>query len=53
DFVRNQTLTCYNGIQGDGCGECAACHLRTKGLTNYLTNIQSIMADMKSKTHLR
>ncbi|AYA40967.1 7-cyano-7-deazaguanine synthase QueC [Xenorhabdus nematophila] len=52
DFIRNQTLTCYNGIQGDGCSECAACHLRAKGLTNYLDNSQSIMAEMKSKTHL-
>ncbi|AOM41141.1 7-cyano-7-deazaguanine synthase QueC [Xenorhabdus hominickii] len=52
DFVRSQTLTCYNGVQGDGCGDCAACHLRAKGLSNYLNNTQSIMAEMKSKTHL-
>ncbi|CDG20125.1 7-cyano-7-deazaguanine synthase [Xenorhabdus poinarii G6] len=52
DFVRNQTLTCYNGIQGDGCGECAACHLRAKGLKHYLDNTQSIMLAMKFKTHL-
>ncbi len=52
DFVRKQTLTCYNGIQGDGCGECAACHLRAKGLNHYLDNTQSIMLAMKSKTHL-
>ncbi|CAM3632575.1 7-cyano-7-deazaguanine synthase QueC [Xenorhabdus thuongxuanensis] len=52
DFVRNRTLTCYNGIQGDGCGECAACHLRAKGLNHYLSNTQATMLDMKSKTHL-
>ncbi|WP_340613449.1 7-cyano-7-deazaguanine synthase QueC [Xenorhabdus thailandensis] len=52
DFVRNRTLTCYNGIQGDGCGECAACHLRAKGLNDYLSNTQATMLDMKSKTHL-
>ncbi len=23
-----KTLTCYNGIIGDGCGECPACQLR-------------------------
>ena len=35
-FVRNQTLTCYNGIKGDGCGECPACKLRRRGLEKYL-----------------
>jgi 7-cyano-7-deazaguanine synthase len=36
DLVRNKTLTCYNGIIADGCGECPACKLRIKGLNNYL-----------------
>ncbi|WP_054740441.1 7-cyano-7-deazaguanine synthase QueC [Cellulosilyticum ruminicola] len=36
DYVRQKTLTCYNGIIGDGCGECPACHLRQRGLENYL-----------------
>lgn len=36
DFVREQTLTCYNGIIGDGCGECPACKLRKQGLQRYL-----------------
>ncbi|MDP4163794.1 MAG: 7-cyano-7-deazaguanine synthase QueC [Bacillota bacterium] len=36
DFVREKTLTCYNGIIADGCGECPACHLRKKGLDDYL-----------------
>lgn len=36
DFVRSRTLTCYNGIQGDGCGECPACKLRRAGLEQYL-----------------
>jgi len=36
DLVRNQTLTCYNGIVGDGCGNCPACKLRRKGLENFL-----------------
>jgi 7-cyano-7-deazaguanine synthase len=25
DYVRERTLTCYNGIIGDGCGTCPAC----------------------------
>lgn len=36
DIVRQRTLTCYNGIQGDGCGHCPACKLRRKGLEEYL-----------------
>lgn len=36
DIVRNETLTCYNGIVGDGCGHCPACLLRRKGLEMYL-----------------
>ena len=36
DLVRNRTLTCYNGIIGDGCGDCPACKLRRRGLERYL-----------------
>ncbi|MGH1298567.1 7-cyano-7-deazaguanine synthase QueC [Bacillus pretiosus] len=36
EFVREKTLTCYNGIIGDGCGECPACKLRKAGLDTYL-----------------
>lgn len=36
DLVRHHTLTCYNGIPGDGCGHCPACHLRSEGLKQYL-----------------
>lgn len=36
DLVRYRTLTCYNGVQGDGCGHCPACKLRREGLEKYL-----------------
>lgn len=36
DLVRNETLTCYNGTPGDGCGQCPACKLRRHGLEQYL-----------------
>ena len=36
DYVREKTLTCYNGIKGSGCGECPSCILRQKGLEEYL-----------------
>ena len=36
DLVRNETLTCYNGVKGDGCGNCPSCKLRRRGLEDYL-----------------
>ena len=36
-LIREKTLTCYNGIQGDGCGHCPACKLRREGLERYLS----------------
>ena len=39
DLVRTQTVTCYNGIIGDGCGHCPACQLRRNGLCSYLKRI--------------
>lgn len=38
DFVREKTLTCYEGIAADGCGECPACVLRREGLVQYLAS---------------
>lgn len=38
DLVRTQTVTCYNGIIGAGCGHCPACQLRRNGLEAYLDN---------------
>lgn len=50
ECIRNDTLTCYNGIIGDGCGQCAACNLRAKGLKSYQQQPEAIMAAMKFKT---
>lgn len=36
EYVRTKTLTCYNGIKGDGCGTCPACQLRLNGYDQYL-----------------
>jgi 7-cyano-7-deazaguanine synthase len=38
DLVRNQTVTCYNGIPGEGCGHCPACQLRRIGLESYISH---------------
>lgn len=36
DLVRQDTITCYNGIPAEGCGECPSCKLRRQGLESYL-----------------
>ncbi|OOO00076.1 MAG: 7-cyano-7-deazaguanine synthase QueC [Epulopiscium sp. Nele67-Bin004] len=41
DYIRQNTLTCYNGVKGDGCADCPACHLRKKGLDEYLKRRES------------
>ncbi|MNN57065.1 7-cyano-7-deazaguanine synthase [compost metagenome] len=41
EFVRERTLTCYNGVIGDGCGECPACKLRRAGMEVFLRKYRS------------
>ncbi|MCD2138959.1 7-cyano-7-deazaguanine synthase QueC [Salinicoccus halitifaciens] len=36
EYIRENTLTCYEGVPGDGCGTCPACELRNAGLEAYL-----------------
>lgn len=36
DIIKNETLTCYNGEIGDGCGNCPACSLRQKGYVKFV-----------------
>jgi 7-cyano-7-deazaguanine synthase len=36
EYIRENTLTCYNGVIGDGCSECPACKLRREGLMKFL-----------------
>ena len=35
DIIKEETLTCYNGIIGNGCGECPACALRKNGYLEF------------------
>lgn len=51
-LIRDETLTCYNGIKGAGCGECAACHLRRKGLETYLSNRKNVMQALQRKINI-
>jgi 7-cyano-7-deazaguanine synthase len=53
ELVREQTLTCYNGIIGTGCGECDACNLRARGLNDYLQNTTPVMQSLKHKLKLK
>jgi 7-cyano-7-deazaguanine synthase len=50
DLVRDKTLTCYNGIEGRGCGECPACKLRQHGLDEYLANKEVIAQQLAAKS---
>lgn len=36
DIIRDRTLTCYNGIIGEGCRACPACTLRNNGYKAYM-----------------
>jgi 7-cyano-7-deazaguanine synthase len=42
DVIKNETLTCYNGIMGEGCGDCPACKLRNRGYREFLANVAVI-----------
>ncbi len=35
-LVRDKTLTCYNGIRGEGCGNCPSCKLRKAGYDKFV-----------------
>lgn len=49
DYVRERTLTCYNGVVGDGCGSCPACLLRQRGLAEYLADRETILRQLDDK----
>ena len=52
ELVRDQTLTCYNGILGSGCGECPACQLRANGLAQYQANAATYLEQVREKCEL-
>lgn len=37
-YVAENTLTCYNGVVGRGCGACPSCVLRQRGYDAYLNS---------------
>lgn len=36
NFIEHNTLTCYNGVIGEGCGECPSCILRNKSYKKFI-----------------
>ncbi len=46
DLVRTDTVTCYNGVPGNGCGNCPSCRLRNAGLAEYLENREAVSASL-------
>ena len=40
DLVLHETVTCYNGIKGEGCKECPACLLRKQGYLSFLESLK-------------
>ncbi|CUO38606.1 7-cyano-7-deazaguanine synthase QueC [Clostridium disporicum] len=44
DIIKNETITCYNGVKGNGCGNCPSCSLRKNGYKlykeKYINNIK-------------
>ena len=44
--IENNTLTCYNGIPGRGCGKCPACRLRARGYKEFRRRRQGLSAQL-------
>ncbi|WP_123041091.1 7-cyano-7-deazaguanine synthase QueC [Cohnella candidum] len=53
EYVRERTLTCYNGIVAEGCGECPSCLLRKKGLEEYLLKKKEGLSDDSTNLSIR
>ncbi|MBQ9430822.1 MAG: 7-cyano-7-deazaguanine synthase QueC [Kiritimatiellae bacterium] len=41
EYVEKNTLTCYNGVVGAGCGKCPSCLLRNRGLAEYRQTLKT------------
>ena len=42
-IILEETVTCYKGIKGEGCGECPACELRREGYSKYILEKGNIL----------
>lgn len=48
-FILNNTVTCYQGLQGKGCGQCQSCILRNDGFNKWKSNPSYYMKKLKEK----
>lgn len=35
ELIKNETVSCYEGFKGQGCGNCSACKIRNKSLNKF------------------
>ena len=47
DLVYHETVTCYNGIKGEGCGECPACLIRKQGYLSFLESKNKVTTSIR------
>ncbi len=49
EFLLENTITCYEGIEREGCLKCPACKLRNEGLKQFLKEHQDFDFSYKKK----
>lgn len=52
DLILHNTVTCYNGIKGQGCSQCQACIIRKHGFDKWQSNRSYYMEKIKRKIKL-
>ncbi len=48
-FLLETTITCYNGIIGQGCGACPACNLRNEGIIEFVKEHKDFVFSYKDQ----
>lgn len=48
-YLLENTLSCYEGIEFEGCGKCPACNLRNAGIREFLALNDDFQFSYKSK----
>jgi 7-cyano-7-deazaguanine synthase len=49
EYLLEETITCYEGIEKEGCGKCPACKLRNEGLSDFLKDHKDFSFSYKNK----
>lgn len=48
-FLIENTLSCYEGVEKQGCGKCPACTLRNEGIREFLVDHEDFEFSYKNK----